>query len=507
MDSDIAAAASRNYRIEVQDFGPITRGRVDFRPLTVFLGPSNAGKSYFATLSYALHRHFAGKDLRWYRLLGPFAPVRNPGPDVELRPELRSELESWASTVTEEGAFPGLPDRLSRFVKEEIEKADGVADPLRDEIVRSFGADRIEDLIRRHGSGRAEVVVALSDATDGGSLRYQMRIGGDGFDIEGKVASTRDRPPSEGPLAGKLRRDALQYQTAPWDETADHAGRGMLRLLVEAVRKPLVAPLWRRSFYLPADRTGIMHSHKMVVGALVQSAATAGLRRTPNVPMLSGVLTDFLEELIQLGGGNGLRHRPRLEGRVPSGLEEGVLGGTVRVESSETNYPQFLYRPKGWNHDLALMRASSMVSELAPLVLYVRHVVWIGDVLIIEEPESHLHPAMQVEIIGWIARIVRAGVRVIVTTHSEWVLDGLANIVRASQVSEGGDHAHDRRPVLEPSDVGVWLFRPGETEADGVMVEEAVIDDSGTYPSGFDEVAVRLHNRWADIESRAGGSD
>ena len=177
----------------------------------------------------------------------------------------------------------------------------------------------------------------------------------------------------------------------------------------------------------------------------------------------------------------------------------------MRVESSDTNYPQFLYRPKGWNRDLALMRASSMVSELAPLVLYLRHVVWVGDVLIIEEPESHLHPAMQVEVIGWIARIVRAGIRVIVTTHSEWVLDGLANIVRASRVSEGGDHAHDRRPVLEPSSVGVWLFRHGG--ADGVMVEEAVIDDSGMYPSGFDEVAVRLHNRWADIESRAGASD
>ena len=505
MDSDIAAAGDRNYRIEVEDFGPITRGKVEFRPLTVFLGPSNAGKSYFATLSYALHRHFAGTELRWYGLLGPFARVRDRRRDVKLGSELRSGLESWASTVTEEGAFPGLPDQLSRFVREEIEKADGVADPLRDEIVRSFGADRIEDLVRRQGSGTAKVAVALSDATDGGSLCYQMRIGNDGFDIEGKVASIRDRPPSTGRLAGRLRREGLRYQAAPWDETDEHNSRSMLRLLVEAAREPLVAPLRRRSYYLPADRTGIMHSHKMVVGALVQSAATAGLRRTPNVPMLSGVLTDFLEELIQMGDGNGPRRRSRLEGRVPSGLEEGVLGGTVRVESSDTNYPQFLYRPKGWNRDLALMRASSMVSELAPLVLYLRHVVWVGDVLIIEEPESHLHPAMQVEVIGWIARIVRAGIRVIVTTHSEWVLDGLANIVRASRVSEGGDHAHDRRPVLEPSSVGVWLFRHGG--ADGVMVEEAVIDDSGMYPSGFDEVAVRLHNRWADIESRAGASD
>ena len=62
----------------------------------------------------------------------------------------------------------------------------------------------------------------------------------------------------------------------------------------------------------------------------------------------------------------------------------------------------------------------SMVSELAPVVLYLRHVVGSDSVLIIEEPESHLHPAMQVEFTRQLAAIVHAGVRLIVTTHSEW---------------------------------------------------------------------------------------
>ena len=269
----------------------------------------------------------------------------------------------------------------------------------------------------------------------------------------------------------------------------------------------MVAPLNRPAYYLPADRTGIMHSHKMVVGALVQSAATAGLRRSPDVPMLSGVLTDFLEELLRMGDRNGSRRGRRISGHIASRLEEAVLGGAVRVESSETNYPQFLYRPHGWTSDLALMRSSSMVSELAPLVLYLRHVVGRGDVLVIEEPESHLHPAMQVEVIEWVARIVRAGVRVILTTHSEWVVDGLANIVQASRIAVGGgDPIGSAAPVLHPRDVGAWRFTPGEA-ANGVMVEEAEIDGEGMYPSGFDKVAVDLHNRWADIESRAGDSD
>ena len=41
--------------IAVKNFGPIAEANIDLRPLTVFVGPSNTGKTYFATLVYALH--------------------------------------------------------------------------------------------------------------------------------------------------------------------------------------------------------------------------------------------------------------------------------------------------------------------------------------------------------------------------------------------------------------------------------------------------------------------
>ena len=504
----------RDYSLRVADFGPIARADVEFRPLTVFVGPSNTGKSYLATLGYALHRYFAAERSRtWYQLEWIIGASSQITEDLPLA-GIRTELEEWVA-LTQGGQRPGLPGSVVDVIRGAIEQATGMADPLRKEIVRTFGIDRIEELIRRSSAGVSEVAVAMPGSEDGASLRYRMRVSRDRFDFKGDVAGSINPFPDTAsfPITDRwaylLQRGTWLRPPSPGPEgTVDERSRSLhlhrvLRVLVETARRPIVAPLSRSAYYLPADRTGIMHSHKMVVGALVQSAATAGLRRTPDVPMLSGVLTDFLEQLIRMGDRDGFTRERRISRQITADLEEAVLGGAVRVELSDTNYPQFLYRPQGWTSDLALMRSSSMVSELAPLVLYLRHVVDRGDVLVIEEPESHLHPAMQVAVIEWVARIVRAGVRVILTTHSEWILDGLANMVQASRVAVGGDEdeTDGAAPVLHPWEVGAWRFRSGAAQ-NGVVVEEAEIDEDGMYRSGFDKVAVALHNRWANIQSR-----
>ena len=111
-------------------------------------------------------------------------------------------------------------------------------------------------------------------------------------------------------------------------------------------------------------------------------------------------------------------------------MESSVLNGSVVVRSAKAiNYPDFLYRPNGWKSELQLMNASSMVSEMTPLILYLRYVVDEGQTLIIEEPKSHLHPKMQIQLTRLLALLVQAGIKVIVTTHSDWVVSCLNNIV------------------------------------------------------------------------------
>ena len=56
-----------SLQLSVSNFGPIAKAEIDLRPLTVFVGPSNTGKSYLAILIYALQQFFGRYDGRRYR--------------------------------------------------------------------------------------------------------------------------------------------------------------------------------------------------------------------------------------------------------------------------------------------------------------------------------------------------------------------------------------------------------------------------------------------------------
>ena len=61
-----------NIQIAVENFGPIEKAEIDLRPLTVFVGESNTGKTYLAALIYyALQRAFRG----FARILSPHSSI------------------------------------------------------------------------------------------------------------------------------------------------------------------------------------------------------------------------------------------------------------------------------------------------------------------------------------------------------------------------------------------------------------------------------------------------
>ena len=478
MNRSEARAHGGDYRIEVADFGPIVHASVDVRPLTVFAGPSNTGKSYLAMLVYALHRCFGPSSRSGFLQTRTYwfsdAAV-NPLPDEE---KLAARVAEWWSTGGKEQRRP-LPEDLARAIRTALEELTGAEEHLAREVSRCFGVDDMDDLVRRGSTEeRSTATIRIPASVDDAHTRYSFEFGREPARLSGHVPALRS-PPGDIP-----------------DE--ERGGLFLLYGLLDVMSSPVIGPLIRNAHYLPADRTGVMHSHQVVVSTLIQGATTSGLRRSTSVPMLSGVLADFLNDLVGMG-----QRKEKMSDGMARRLEKNLLAGAIRLKQSETGYPSFAYRPRAWDTDLPLMRSSSMISELAPVILYLRYLVRPKDVLIIEEPESHLHPAMQAAFARELAHLVRSGVRVLLTTHSEWMLEALANLVRLSELPENERKGIAGSDVaLSSAEVGAWMFTRSDDGA-GSTVKEIVLDtEAGNFPAGYGEITESLYNDWARIANR-----
>ena len=503
-----------SLEFEVSNFGPIVEAKIELRPLTVFVGPSNTGKSYLAILIYALHRYFSARGWPGHRRFPASLPMfRRSGNErlsrktVDLVLELAKQVvENKRSPRSDEGIL--LPKSIVEIIRSGLSE---LGDHVGNEIGRCFGIQDTGALIRKGTGDTADIVCRWRNVDHLASIDHVLTISAHGRDFNTTIPGGTELRLGVGnvdhPMGDLLRiaTEVISFGDRDQDNRSFWAWR-MIEALTANVRPRILGFLDLPAFYLPADRTGVMHAHNVVVSALIESAAMAGLRPVARTPMLSGVLADFLEQLIELDRSRYGRRKPVHDLGTP--IEEAILGGSVGVDRSEVvGHPQFTYRPEGWQNNLSLMNASSMVSELAPVVLYLRHVVVRGNLLIVEEPESHLHPAMQVELTRQLAALVHVGIRVIVTTHSEWVLEELANVVRRSALPMADrEKTANGKFALQPHEVGAWLFQP-KRRPRGSIVKEVCLDDSGIFPSGFDDVAVALHNDWADLSNRIGEAE
>ena len=501
--------AQENLGLGVTDFGPIVEGHIQLRPLTVFVGPSNTGKSYLAILIYALHRIFAGEETRgrwaFFRAYQEFERSAKKGATQELLDALMQVAEQMRVDTGKLNAKNNceLPSQISGVIRSTL---NALGTDIATEIGRCFGVESIGSLIRKGRNRSASIQLERQYAKGQTLLKHQLTIKGGKAEFSAAIPEFLSIALDITDIGNfsyeldHLYRERTKSGSANKVEDESFWVARIIASLTELSVPTAFRPLHRPAFYLPADRTGVMHAHNVVVSALIERASMAGLRPTGRTPTLSGVLADFLEQLIELDSPTYSRRRRK--GGLGRRIEQAILGGSVQVERSEViGYPHFTYRPNRWRKGLSLMNASSMVSELAPVVLYLRHMVDPGNVLIIEEPESHLHPAMQVEFIRQLAFIVRSGIRVIVTTHSEWVLEELTNLVLASRISSSERKNISRNDYsLLPEQVGAWFFKPKQRPK-GSVVSEIDLEQAGLYSSSFNEVATKIHNDWAEISS------
>ena len=351
---------------------------------------------------------------------------------------------------------------------------------LEEEIALGFGT-RPRDLVRAGSGGTAAVAVSERDPRTGAQRTLSVTLGdrlsartvgmASGYDIAAPPGSgpyqvaavrggrRRGGPAAEGDrlLPPPPRRDPDTIAAGP-----DTVTRGLPDELAMDVMERISAGIAFGAapadvHHIPAAAPAILQ----VPGVLDLDAADrmrSRISRPDDAQGVAGAAADLLSELALVDGTRGPFSA------LADSMDGELFGGSIRLDVPEEGggCPEIAYH--GGEGRMPLRRCSSAISGIAPLSLYLRHVARRGSLLVLEEPDEHLHPESQLVLAKYLVRLVRGGAGVLVTTHSTFLLEKLAKYLMVGGLSPGAMPAglgYGRDDYLLPDEVSAYVFEKG----------------------------------------------
>ncbi len=142
---------------------------------------------------------------------------------------------------------------------------------------------------------------------------------------------------------------------------------------------------------------------------------------------------------------------------------------------------------------MGLHMTSSTVKSLFGLWFYLEKQAKPGDLLMIDEPELNIHPKNQVKMARLLAGMVNAGLNVVISTHSDYMVREFNTLLMLSgdesgclKQKYGYDHK-EIRETLRPEQVGAYLFDRRTVKPFEITSED------GIYATTFDDVIKELN--------------
>lgn len=181
------------------------------------------------------------------------------------------------------------------------------------------------------------------------------------------------------------------------------------------------------------------------------------------------------------------------EWRLFTGIKD-MMDGDYRISHGEVRFVS--RRSKGDRFDLPLHQASSSVRGLSDLYFYLRHAANRDHLLIVDEPESHLDTENQVQFAHLLSRIVKSGIRVLITTHSDYIVKEINNLLMLGRLNLS---RVQRRKVGYREDVGLDGEDVQAYVADGGGLRRCRADAYGLDFPVFDTTIDSINERSADL--------
>jgi len=414
-------------KIQVKNLGVLNEVEIDLKPMTIFVGPNNSGKTL---LAYVILAIFGETGLDRYK------SALDRGKIAQLYPPLDEAIQQL---IDEGDAIIDLCTFADEYTEVYI---NAVA-----QDVKRWFAEFMQ--VEQFSFDNLEIKLGLEEEKE----QILQRILS--CEIDEGIGFGQQR---KDPLVGATKRQGdriLSFHASGSTGTLpeDASSQFMAKTVFETIHKGI----YSNTHVFPATRASFLL----------------------NIPGVNGpgmLFADLMSRSIFGNLDQGIeRYRD-----LAQILQTEILRGNLEVVPGEkiALSRKLVFKPRE-DVVLEVNMFSSMIKELAPLALYLKYSAQPGELLVMDEPEMNLHPEGQVQLTELLAMLVKAGIPVLLTTHSPYVLDHLTNLMKASkhedkELIKEEFYLEEPDAFISKENVAFYLFEDGT--AKNILREDGLIE-------------------------------
>lgn len=477
-------------RIKIKNFGPIHEYEFDLKKdFHLIVGKNNVGKSYAITLIYLILKNIL--NMKVYLGLEYIHLFRNRQLSL-YQEETATDKIIQKLSILKKGQQLHIDSEIEQSIAELLSST--FLPVLSNTLKNSFNS--LDNLSNQFGSDSFTVELLLDT--------FSVQISQNENELTIKDSKLLESVCIRGIQQYRKSRIKQNQRILYFNQKdrnvekfledySELIGRYCFELHVSAIK--FVGDL----HFLPASRSGLYQALSAFSQIIVELSQKRNfLTKKIELPSISEPLSDYFLKISEIKV-----HRKKYQhiavNNIAQEIEQDILNGSVEFDPKPK---KLFFHPDGTNLKLDLSETSSMVSELSPIVSFLRYIITVSPnqsrtvrdvknnvtgvtskhLIIIEEPEAHLHPEIQIKLTEIFSKLIGAEVKIIITTHSNYIFNKVNNLI----LDEG----------FNPDDLSAVVFKATEKGSIGL---ELNTDDLGIDDDNFIEAAESLYEEKIEL--------
>ena len=454
-------------KFRFKNLGPIKEADLELGNLTIIAGRNNTGKTYLAYALYGFLKHLQRSSTRTYDIRRVERPV---------------DIASIISTAATDGHAekPVSRDQLKQHRSDFAVDAARLFKESGLSQVFSSQQNRFDDSSVELGSGLQEHLAAVEIRLSSGE-RFRVGLRND------RIVMSVDTP--EGQPINVHRTKLIlrsmyfrflfpEIDIEPVVLTSERFGLSLFYRELDFTKNSLVDFLQKMDEQTKRDQ---FDPYLIIERATNRYALPVkdNIDYTRSIPDLQGQQSELFEHQLV----TTLR-------RMTSAYYKSS-GDGISLTSTARGLRRF---------SIPLHLASSSARGLSDLYFFLQHVAAPNHLLIIDEPESHLDTHNQILMARLLVRCAHAGLRVLITTHSDYLVKELNNLIMLGREFEGKEELlkrlkYDPEDALYPGQLRAYVAEKG-------TLTGCSVDKYGVDMPNFDSTIDKINRVTNEISSR-----